>query len=656
MTRSHAVAGSAWLLALLFGCGPQVEGEHAAGGASGGGGTGSMTTAGTGGSAGTSAMDFDAQGHGLPGAAEGSWTYLLYMLGDNNLESFTLHDLEELMSVGSGENLTILVQLDRSDDLSHEAVGGVQEFSGVKRLRVEAGALTELEDLGELNSGASQTFEEFLTWGIQAAPADHYAVVLWDHGGAWGRFGADASHDNDGLTLPELTRAFDRAISATKLRGPLDLVGFDACLLGSWEVAVALAPRAHYMLASEELEPGHGWDQGGVALLKQGADTEALGRALIDGYAEQSRREGTYGRITLALTDLDYIDPVTQAIEALTVRLSQGGVTNHAATVGRSRAAVPVFGTMPGGATTSMVDLRLWALGLAEVDPAVQSESDALLAALDQAVVYDVAGEAYAGVGGLSIFFPLIDSGELATYDELGGVDVWREFVSDFHDAGSAATEEPTFTEPNNQAVVAQVDGGLLVSGTLTPGSVAGVTSVSIDFGLYGLDGTAYFLGQQPAEISEAGLVSALWDARVLRLTQGGVSDYASYVVESESNGVTTLSVPFQYVSGDITQIVVLGLAFDASGALVSHAYYEQIDGAWAELVPSLGSTLVPLIPTLAPSADDVDWLPRAEPFDGALEIVPDYVTLEPGTNVFVRLRAKDYAGHTDAVSNSGTL
>ena len=40
----------------------------------------------------------------------------------------------------------------------------------------------------------------------------------------------------------------------------LDIIGFDACLMAQNSVSVTLAPLAHYLLASQELEPGHGWD------------------------------------------------------------------------------------------------------------------------------------------------------------------------------------------------------------------------------------------------------------------------------------------------------------------------------------------------------------------------------------------------------------
>lgn len=38
------------------------------------------------------------------------------------------------------------------------------------------------------------------------------------------------------------------------------LLGFDACLMQTFSVVASLAPFARCHLASEELEPEHGWD------------------------------------------------------------------------------------------------------------------------------------------------------------------------------------------------------------------------------------------------------------------------------------------------------------------------------------------------------------------------------------------------------------
>jgi hypothetical protein len=47
----------------------------------------------------------------------------------------------------------------------------------------------------------------------------------------------------------------------------LDILGFDACLMGNWEAANALQGFATHYLASEKLEPAAGWDYRGLAEL-----------------------------------------------------------------------------------------------------------------------------------------------------------------------------------------------------------------------------------------------------------------------------------------------------------------------------------------------------------------------------------------------------
>ena len=68
--------------------------------------------------------------------------------------------------------------------------------------------------------------------------------------------------------------------------GMLDLVGFDACLMASLEVASAVYPYATYMIASEEFEPGVGWDWTALEYLAvEPAPTAiGLGEEIIESY------------------------------------------------------------------------------------------------------------------------------------------------------------------------------------------------------------------------------------------------------------------------------------------------------------------------------------------------------------------------------------
>jgi hypothetical protein len=242
------------------------------------------------------------------------------------------------------------------------------------------------------------------------------------------------------------------------------------------------------------------------------------------------------------------------------------------------------------------------------------------------------------------------------TYDDIVGVDAWRTFVGDFHQAGIAHTAPPSFSDPNGRATIARPGTGLSVSGRLLPGSFDNVASATLDFGLTDADGAVVFLGEQPASISSSGVVSASWDGRVLRMAQEGLTDYVGYLIERTSSTINTLSIPLEYTDDDEVSTIVLLVAVDATGNVLSQGYYSHVDGAWAEHVPATGSTLAAIVPTRAPGQTTMENLPQGATFDGSAAIALEYVSLDAGTNVFVRLRATDWAGNTDSVDYSGIL
>jgi hypothetical protein len=631
---------------------------HSGGAASGGTGAnegGSEDSGGAGGEMGVAGAPELGDGSGLPNAPSGSWTYLVYFLADNNLESFALQDMEELMDVGSGGNVTILAQIDRAVGESSAPIGGLPNFTSTKRVRVEAGALTELEDLGEQNSGSEQTFRQFLEWGISYSPSEHYAVVLWDHGGAWPRYGADESAQGDGLTLRELTRGIDAAVQSTGLLGPLDLVGFDACLMGTWEVAASLAGRAHFLLASEEVEPGHGWDHREVAILKNGATALELGQALADGYRAQAVTERDVARITLALTDLDKVPALSSAIAGLSESLQQP-IETHAPLIGRARAGVATFGDIPGGPSTGMVDLLELVTALSALDPALAAPIESVRDALDAAVVAKVSGPAFADAGGLSLFFPQLAAGYDNDYASVSAAGSWRGFLSAYYGSATALGQAPEFTNPNKQAAVALSANGLHISGQLRSGTFDNLAATTFDFGVVTEDDTTYLLGEEPANVDARGLVQKDWDQTALQVVQGTTTDYAYYVLELLDSGLVALSVPLDYDDQNSEQFVLLELVFQSDGTLVSSSYYSEISGSWSELVPAPGSSFRTLLPAQASDASDITWEPQPELFDTALGLDLQFVALPSGINVLVELSATDYSDRGDAVFKIGAL
>ena len=77
-----------------------------------------------------------------------------------------------------------------------------------------------------------------MTAAVDVAPADHYAIILWDHGSMTG-IGADESH-SDVLEGWEIAVGLETGLASTGIT--LDFIGFDACLMASLEVASVVAP------------------------------------------------------------------------------------------------------------------------------------------------------------------------------------------------------------------------------------------------------------------------------------------------------------------------------------------------------------------------------------------------------------------------------
>jgi hypothetical protein len=217
---------------------------------------------------------------------EAEWTFIVYVDGDNNLEGAAMGDFLEMASVGSTPEVNIVVQVDRRPGFS----SGYGDWEDTRRFHIQQGddpSVAPAQNLGEQNMGDPAVLQDFVEWAVTNYPAEHYALVIWNHGDGWktmkekmiqtARAVADrsapgaavsraiASDDTDGdvLYMKEVQNALKNAKERLQDRlgtqVKLDIVGFDACLMGMIEVAYAMRDVADYMVGSEDLEPFNGW-------------------------------------------------------------------------------------------------------------------------------------------------------------------------------------------------------------------------------------------------------------------------------------------------------------------------------------------------------------------------------------------------------------
>ena len=66
--------------------------------------------------------------------------------------------------------------------------------------------ISSMEPMEIRNMGDADTLMVFVNYGVQSYPANHYGLILWNHGGGpVGGYGSDSSHfDGDGLSLEEI--------------------------------------------------------------------------------------------------------------------------------------------------------------------------------------------------------------------------------------------------------------------------------------------------------------------------------------------------------------------------------------------------------------------------------------------------------------------
>lgn len=594
-----------------------------------------------------------------PTAESGSWTILTYSIADTDLEPYMMDDLDELGQSGGYDDLKLVALVDRSTDYDDEPVLGLDGWDGGKLLEITSGGATELENMGDINTGDPQVLADFITRGITDYPADHYALVISDHGASWPGVGGDESSDQDSLELWELNEAIAGGLEGAGLE-KLDLLGFDACLMATYEVASTLAPLADRMLASQELEPGHGWDYSAFAMVGQngGATVDELGSALIAGFEAQAIDQDDDSEITLSLTDLTQMPAVDAALAEFTGQLI-ARVDGVAPTVGKTLATTLGFGKSPDPDSDSfMTDLGILAgeIGVDALD--VSDAADDLVRAINDAVVDKVDGQATRGATGLSIYFPPQPEYYVQDYDEIVTDGGWIDFLVAYYGAGDAiaASDQPSST---GDAVIELADDGLTITGNFAV-EADNVSDTYIRYGVVQPDGSTKYLGREQAEF-DAGTASGFFDLTTMQITDGE-DTVDAYLELTYTGNVTNFDVPMAYYppgEDSAYDDVLLSITLDSEWNVLSETYYSYDESlaSYGELTTDPAGVIVPQVLVVAADGSET-WVATTE--SGLWADLPslqyEFPQLPSGTQLLVELWVVDFGGNAAKVSGVVTL
>jgi len=594
-------------------------------------------------------------------AESGSWTVLTYSIADTNLEEFMMTDLEELGDVGTQEGLNLVALVDRAADYTDTSVLGLDDWVGGKLLEIGQNVATELKDEGDINTGDPAVLSEFLSYGIENYPADHYALIVSDHGASWPGVGDDESSEGDGLSLAELNEGISDGLATAGLE-KLDLLGFDACLMATYEVASSMAPLANRMVASQELEPGHGWNYTALDTVADDgqATVDELAGAIIDGFQAQATDEGDESEITLAEIDLTQMDKVDAALKAFTDVLVQSA-DGIGPTVGRTLADTLGFGKSPDPDQDSfMADLSNFTSQIG-VDLLFASDAaDDLTRAINDAVLDRVDGQATKGATGLSIYFPPSEPYFNADYEALPNLGGWMEFLRTYYGKGKEITQEPVI-DPNAQ--IAFGPDGVTITGAFDAATAANLASSYIRYGTVGDDGSVSFLGEEDADLLGDGTASGTYDLTHLTLADGydTMDAYLSLYGDYDT-GIFTADVPLSYYSPDNEYggDLLLSAVIDSNtGETVSSTFYvyNEESGNYGEFSPEPDWIIVPQVLNVLPDGTE-EWVLTSDVglYADIDALVYDLPPLPSGTKLYIELVVVDFGGNTASVSATVTV
>jgi hypothetical protein len=593
------------------------------------------------------------------------WTVLTYQLADNDLEESTLVDLEEMMEVGSQDGLDLVTLIDRSEDHYDGPAAGMDDFTTAKLLHVQPDDLVEVEDLGEIDMGDPATLAEFIRRGVTEFPADRYALVVGDHGGGWTGIGPDDDSGGNVIDLEGLHTALSSGLEAAGLER-LDLLGFDACLMATYEVATTMAPFARYLASSQELEPGHGWDYRTFGLLADDPATtpEALGRALLRDYLAHAEDEGQSADVTLSLLDLDAMPALDEAMAELSSQLASQAEA-IAPVIGVQRASALEYGRSPNPAdNTHLADLGTLVSSIGVASLQVSDAADAVSRALGDVVLDKVAGPLRTPSSGLSIYFPPTPQYLDDAYTGVPGTSSWAPFLLAYHGVGQAIAqpEAPAAASAGGTATLTLVEDGLEVTGALDPATVANVVEATLYYGYEDDDGSIVVLGDEPAEVDGDGAAYGFTDLTRMTISDGEdtIPAYLSLTYDEDS-GLATADVPLYYVAPDTDEArdILLSIVFDMDTGDVQQETYYAVGaaGTYGELHADPEGLLVPQV-LVYDTEGNPEWVQLGE--DGVYaapeDLTYDLVPFEPGTVVYADVTVTDFGGNSAFVSGTTTL
>jgi len=359
------------------------------------------------------------------GNGNDTFTIMVYMCGSDleSQSSMATSDLQEMLNADISDNVNIIVETGGASKWNNDVISNKSN----QRYQVTSKGLVRLEgNLGKKNMTDPDTLSDFIRYCKSNFPANRYALIMWDHGaGSAGGFGYDELFPGSSMSLGEMNRALDDADCE------FDFIGFDACLMATFETSIMMERYSDYLIASEETEPGIGWyyTRWITELSKDtSVPTIQIGKKIIDDFISVCADYNARDKTTLSIIDLAELagtapEPFKAFVESAAELIDK----QEYQSVAEARSNSREFG---GTARLDQVDLIHLAQNIGS------KESLDLVSVLNDAVKYNRTSPYISNANGLSIYFPYNSLSKVgsvvSTYNEIGMDEEYTSFIKSF--------------------------------------------------------------------------------------------------------------------------------------------------------------------------------------------------------------------------------
>ena len=402
----------------------------------------------------------------LKGGGKDTVTVMVYMCG-TDLESeygMATKDLQEMTSATIGDNVNVLVETGGTKKWQNSTVSN--STNQIYRIR-SGGVQLVKDDLGRKSMTDPSTLSSFIQYCKTNYPADRYCLIFWDHGGgSISGYGYDQYFSGTSMTLDKINEALEDGDCK------FDFIGFDACLMATFETAMITEQYADYLIASEETEPGCGWYYTDwlTALSKNTSiATVSLGKEIVESFITASKRQAPNSPLTLSVIDLaELAGTVPSAFVTFASSTNDLIENDNYAQVATARGKAKEFAS---SSQINQIDLIDFAQRLGT------AQATRLVHALNGCVKYNRA--TVSNANGISIYFPYTRNTTLnsmiSTYDKIGLAQEYKECIRSF---ASLQTGGQIISNGSGSAM-GSILGNLFQSGSSSSGSSIGTDTVT---------------------------------------------------------------------------------------------------------------------------------------------------------------------------------